>query len=377
MFTDYVYHRREGTVFAERAFALFLSRLAFRLERMVIAGRLAPDQHNARYPLAREVVFVPLPYYPSLTHPIAVLRAGVTALRRFDRALADVDTAWLLGPSPFSVAFALLAMFRRRRVLLGVRQDYRRYLRARHPTRRWVWVAGWLLDGVFKLLSRRAPVVAVGPQIADEYADAVALLQISVSLTSREDVVAEELDRDYGGPLEVLSVGRLEEEKNPLLLAEVLTGLREDGRDWRLVVCGEGSLEASLRRRLDQLGVGEHARLLGYVEHESLRELYRGSHFMLHVSRTEGLPQILVEAFAAGLPTVATDVGGIGAAVDGAARLIPPERADVAVDELRGLLERPAMRRQLLDVARQWALEHSSEREQQRLLDFLAGSARA
>jgi glycosyltransferase involved in cell wall biosynthesis len=48
-----------------------------------------------------------------------------------------------------------------------------------------------------------------------------------------------------------------------------------------------------------------------------MRAAYRSSHFLLHTSWTEGLPKVLIEAFAAVLPVVATDVGGIREAVGG------------------------------------------------------------
>jgi glycosyltransferase involved in cell wall biosynthesis len=51
-------------------------------------------------------------------------------------------------------------------------------------------------------------------------------------------------------------------------------------------------------------------------------DLYRSSDALLHTSWTEGLPQILFEAFAARLPVVASDVGGVPAAVGDAALLV-------------------------------------------------------
>src|SRR5262249_54859450 len=55
--------------------------------------------------------------------------------------------------------------------------------------------------------------------------------------------------------------------------------------------------------------------LLGYVPlDDGLLDVYRTSHVFLHVSWTEGLPQVLFEASAAGTPVVATDTGGVGAA---------------------------------------------------------------
>ena len=56
----------------------------------------------------------------------------------------------------------------------------------------------------------------------------------------------------------------------------------------------------------------------------SFRRSTHSSDVFLHVSWTEGVPQVLFEAFAAGLPVVATDVGGVAQAVDGAALLVAP-----------------------------------------------------
>ena len=129
----------------------------------------------------------------------------------------------------------------------------------------------------------------------------------------------------------MLSVGRLETEKNPLLLADVLARSATAAGDWRLLICGEGPMEGELRERLRELGVEDHAELLGYVPiHGGLLDLYRSVNAFLHVSWTEGLPQVLLEAFAAGTPVVATAVGGVPEAAGDAALLIPPGDADAA-----------------------------------------------
>ena len=295
----------------------------------MLVGRLAPDSDQARYALGGELDFVALPYYRSLG-PASALRAFGGAARRFWRALDDVDCVWLLGPHPFAVPFAAIAALRRRRVVLGVRQEFRRYIASRHPGRPLWGVAALVLEGSFRLLARLNGVIVVGPDLAHRYRHARALLEINVSLVAEAEVVDPDADgRDYddGVELRVLSVGRLETEKNPLLLADVLAGLAAGGRRWRLLVCGEGELAGELERRLDELGVGDRAELLGYVPFgERLDELYRSSHVLLHVSLTEGLPQVLLEGFAAATPVVATDVGGVAAAVGDAALADPARR---------------------------------------------------
>ncbi len=189
VYTDYAYHRVGGEVFAERAFALFLGRLSGELDRLVLVGREAPAVTGARYAVGAGVELVSLPYYRRLSEPWSVLRSSISSLARFWRALRGVDGVWLLGPHPLGIAFAALAAVRRRRVVLGVRQDIRAYVESRHPNRRSLRLAAAVLDAAWRLLARRFPVVVVGPEIATHYARATALLEITVSLVTERDLV--------------------------------------------------------------------------------------------------------------------------------------------------------------------------------------------
>ncbi len=379
VYTDYTYHRVGEEVFAERAFALFLGRLAGELDRLLLVGREAPLVSQARYAVGAGVELVSLPYYRRLSEPWAVLRASIQSVARFWRALRGVDGVWLLGPHPLAIAFAALAAMRRKTVVLGVRQDTRAYVESRHPGRRSLGLAAAALDAAWRGLARRFPVVVVGPEIAAQYAHARDLLQITVSLIEEGDLVPPQvaLKRSYADELRVISVGRLETEKNPLLLADVLARLRQDGDRWRLTVCGEGAMQPMLEDRLRELGVAEQAELLGYVPYgPRLLALYRDSHVLLHVSWTEGFPQVLVEAFAAGLPVVATDVGGVATAVGEAVRLVPAGDAGAAASELRAIAADQALREGLVRAGHDYAAARTATAEIKRVAEFLRDAAR-
>jgi glycosyltransferase involved in cell wall biosynthesis len=373
VYTDYAYRRDADGVYAERAFALFLDELAARVGRLTVLGRVDPRPGRGRYPL-RGAQLVELPFYEALTAPWRSVPKMAASLRTFWRAIEDVDVVWLLGPHPLALAFAGLALARRRRVVLGVRQDMGAYMRSRHPGRRWLWGAGAALEGAWRLLGRRVPVVVVGPELAGHYRASRELLDVAVSLVRAGDLA----DGPRPAPtreraVRVLSVGRLETEKNPLLLADVLARL---GDGWRLDVCGEGPLDAALLARLEEVGVADRARLLGYVPFDGgLRERYRDSDVLLHVSWTEGLPQILFEAFAAGLPVVATDVGGIRAAVGDACELVPAGDAEAAAAALRRVATDDVHRRRLVEAGLRLARAHTIEAETGRVARFVAGAA--
>jgi len=376
VYTDYPYRRLGDSVYAPRAFAVFVSEMRHSLDSLILVGRLESDEGEWHYPLPREVEFAPLPPYESLTSPLEALPAVLRSLWRWWRVLDRVDRVWLLGPQGLALPFALLAALHRKRVALGVRQDLPRYVASRHPDKRWIGLAAGVLEAAFRGLARRWPIVVVGPDLGRNYRAARRLLVASVSLVRAADIVPTPtaLARAYDGELRMLSVGRLEREKNPVLLADVLARARELDDRWRLVVCGEGPMLRELEERLRRLGVAEHAELRGYVPvHDGLLGAYRDCHAMVHVSWTEGVPQVLFEAFAAGLPVVATAVGGVPEAVGDAAVLMPPGDADAATRALERIAGDPDLREQLIRSGLERATRATLEAESRRVALFLAG----
>jgi glycosyltransferase involved in cell wall biosynthesis len=395
VYTDAVLRRTGAGAFAGETFVVFVAGLRDQLDGLVLVGRLGlddtddPDRpgrpacpagpgaeaHPYRLPDGVEVVG--LPHYATLTRPAAVIASAGRSIRQLWRALDGVDVVWLLGPHPVALLLLLVAAARRRRIVLGVRQDMPAYVRARHPRSRAARVAASALERAWLGLARLCPTVVVGPDLARRYRHARSLLPVMVSLVEDGDLVREPdgARRPCAGPLTLLSVGRLDPEKNPLLLAAVLARLRAMDPRWRLVVCGDGSLAPALADALVELGVAGHADLLGFRPLSELRWRYRESHALLHVSWTEGVPQVLFEAFAAGLPVVATDVGGVASAADGAALLVPPGDADAAAGAVARLADDGALRAALVRRGLAVAGEHTGTAERRRLAAFLTGAA--
>lgn len=378
VYTDYTYRKLEGDVYAERAFALFLDELSHRLGSLTLIGRLDPRPGRARYKLGDDVTFAPLPFYETITRPWQAWRAIAGSIQRFWRALDGADATWLLGPHPVALLFAVAAVVRRRTVILGVRQDTGTYMRTRHPDRKWMWAAGWVLERLWRLIALRAPVIVVGPEAARQYHRSPRKLDVAISLIRAADITDVPSREDWDAEtLEILSVGRLDAEKNPVLMADVLKRLLERDPRWRLNICGEGHMAEALCDRLEELGVVEQANLMGYVPLDAgLLDAYRSNHALLHVSWSEGLPQVFFEAFAAGLPSVATDVGGIKDAIGEAVELIQAGDAEVAAQALERLRDDPERRAELIARGFAQAHAHTVEVETARVADFLVRAAR-
>jgi glycosyltransferase involved in cell wall biosynthesis len=373
VYTDYNYSLSGGRHYAERAFALFVAELGHRLGRVTVIGKLDPEGAS-RYPLGDDVDFVALPHYPSLTDTWPAIRGMLGSLLPFWRALDELDCVWILGPHPLAFPFALLARLRGRRVFLGVRQDSVAYMRTRHPNSRVRVAIAVAMDRAFRVLARRWPTIVVGPAVRRQYARSRALLEVSISLIRTEDVsTAGSASRDYSGELVALSVGRLESEKNPLALAVVICGLRRVDPRWRLAICGEGDLRPALEERVRELGVEDAVDFRGYVPHDGgLADAYREAHALAHVTWTEGLPQVLFEAFAARLPVAATDVGGIREAVGDAVLLSPPGDPGRIADALALIGRSADTRERLVERGVELVRSHTLESETARVAEFVA-----
>ena len=140
---------------------------------------------EGRLVLPREVDFEELPYYESLVRLGQVLRATPGTVRGFWRGLSRVDAVWVFGPHPFAFLLVGLALVRRRKVVLGVRQDTIAYFRGRLPNAKWspallpvrIWNTG------FRGLARMLKTTVVGDELARSYGrERSRLLPIAVAL---------------------------------------------------------------------------------------------------------------------------------------------------------------------------------------------------
>jgi glycosyltransferase involved in cell wall biosynthesis len=111
----------------------------------------------------------------------------------------------------------------------------------------------------------------------------------------------------------VCYVGSLEPRKNPLLLAQLLRRLHDRmAEPPDLLVIGDGPELGRLTEELEELGLSDHAVFTGYLaEPQLVHDALRGVDVVVLMSDAEGLPQVLVQAAAAGTPYVAFDVEGV------------------------------------------------------------------
>jgi glycosyltransferase involved in cell wall biosynthesis len=144
----------------------------------------------------------------------------------------------------------------------------------------------------------------------------------------------------------VLYLGRLVPSKQPLMLAEIaarLDALRPH-KPWRLWIAGTGPAEQALPEAIRQHQVAHRVRMIGWQDDPS--GVVHAADVVLLPSLAEGLPRSLLEAQAAGIPTVASDIrGNREVVVEGTGTLCPAGDPAAYARALVALIDSPQLRR--------------------------------
>ena len=135
-------------------------------------------------------------------------------------------------------------------------------------------------------------------------------------------------DLALDGCLVFLAVGRFDPQKNHTLMLRAFAQLAHDHPAPVLLLAGRGPLEDEARLEAARLGLGDRVRFLGI--RTDVPDLMAAADAYVMSSSWEGLPIVLLEASAVGLPIVATDVGGNAEVVEDQSTglLVPAERPD-------------------------------------------------
>ena len=162
-----------------------------------------------------------------------------------------------------------------------------------------------------------------------------------------------------GGPVRVLTVGRLVGGKGFALLLDAVHALVERGLDVALTVVGDGPSREHLHAQAARLGLADRVEWVGALGQDEIRAAYARADVFCLPSFAEGVPVVLMEAMAMEVPVVATRIAGIPELIeDGASGLlVTPARGDELADAIGRLVDDPALRARLGAAGRRAVLE--------------------
>lgn len=162
-------------------------------------------------------------------------------------------------------------------------------------------------------------------------------------------------------PPRLLSVGRLVHQKGLDLALRALAELKD--LEWEWCIAGDGPQINVLRSLANELGIQDRISFPGWRSHAELVDYYKRSNLFLFPSRHEGMPNVVLEAMASGLPVIASRIAG---------------NEELVVDEETGLLFPSedveslcvALRKLLTDTSRRQIMGNASRRRVEALYSW-------
>ncbi|PYX21901.1 MAG: glycosyl transferase family 1 [Acidobacteria bacterium] len=179
---------------------------------------------------------------------------------------------------------------------------------------------------------------------------------------------------DVGNEMLVVLVGNMHSDVkgHPWLIAAAPTVVREFP-EVRFVFAGDGELRPTFAAQVAQLGLESTFKFLG--RRSDIPEILASCDLAVLPSRAEGLPNAVLEYMAAGLPTIASRVGGMAELIqDGVTGLlVPAEDANALAGALLQFLRDPEQARQIANDGQRFAVENFSFERLIREIDELYG----
>jgi glycosyltransferase involved in cell wall biosynthesis len=174
---------------------------------------------------------------------------------------------------------------------------------------------------------------------------------------------------------EFCCVARLSGQKGLPLLIEAVTLLKARGADFHLTLVGDGEMRGEIEAMIAAAGLAERVTITGYLSAADVRARIVASRAMVLPSFAEGLPVVIMEALALGVPVVTTAIAGIPELVDAECGwVIPAGAVGALADAMQAVLATdPARLRAMGLVGRARVLErHDATRNAAALAEIIA-----
>ena len=172
----------------------------------------------------------------------------------------------------------------------------------------------------------------------------------------------------------IISVGRLSPEKNPVELVEVFNLVSKKYPDWHLDIFGDGVLYQKVKDKIDEYKLNDKVKLHGFKSRDIINDYLSTSSIFLTTSKTESFGIVVLEAFAFGIPCVAyKSARGICeiAKNNYDAYLIDNRDRELMVKKICDLINQPAKLKIMGDYAYKTSLKYNEDNFKKMWLDLL------
>lgn len=214
----------------------------------------------------------------------------------------------------------------------------------------------------------KAVPIAISKEIGEQLVSYYNLKNKPEVISNPVDVKRFEIRRVTHNGTVIVNAGRLSKQKNQKLLIDIVGELSKEIKGIKLIILGDGPLKEELSSYIADTGLSGLVELKGNVD--NIEEYYAQADIFALSSIYEGVPLVILEAMAAGLPVITTDVGGIKDILGEGGILIPSGDKERYIVSLRKLIQNLTARDELGKKAHRISAAYDSSVIAKRYMDI-------
>jgi phosphatidylinositol alpha-1,6-mannosyltransferase len=333
-------------------------------EKVVLVGRC---KTVASKPTCQEIDkskidFVPISDFSGYINPFGMLLAFWQARK----AVGLADRYWLSAPG--FVAFMVAFWLKKAGIfyfidMVGNPADVTRA--------KTIWMPKWLSMFIVRLVEEsfkrfckgsKGVLAVTEKTLQSIYPSSVSDNDFGISNVLLSNAAFNKPDRDFRRQVfKIIIVGALLKYKGHAYLFEALSRIK-GLRQWLLFCVGEGPERKKLEEKARRLGIADHVIFFGRIDWgPKLFKKLDESHLFVLSSLTEGMPRVVIEAMARGLPVIATAVGGVPEIIK-PELLVPPCDSRALAEKIAALWNKPERLEEISERNFRLAEDFRSER---------------
>ena len=381
IFDDQFYNFNGREFSSDEAFILFLIPFEKYFQNLYLCSRLSPGSKKATYAIPQHKIEVcALPYYKNVTGLLAnafILLPRIWGIVK--KSIHNWDVLWLTWPHPISLLMLIKARRSNKLCFLVVRQNLKELVKQRYSGIK--KLAALLvvnsLEWLLKLMAKDVIIFTVGGEMYQKFRRCYSHVhQIEISLLSK-NILPNYFPLsscDFHVPLRLLFVGRLDPEKGLKYLFHALAMLKEQNQKVHLDIVGSGPEENNLQKLTQELYLNEWVSFHGYIPFgEALFYCYQNTDLLVLPSLSEGIPQVLLEAMAIGVPIITTRIPSMKGFISHKENgwLVAPGSAATLTKAIMQLANNPIIVESMVKRSREGFYRHTMEFQHEKILKLL------
>jgi len=351
VFINQGFYVNKKNIFTDISFIRFIESFSDYFDEIIIFAPSRKEKINFKdyYKCSKYISLYSLPYFGNVIELVKKLIHVIKGTNRvLKKGVKTCDVMWIVGPHPLGILAYLKAKRYEVPIFYHIRGNILNDITVRYKGIKGLVASLYskLMHRINIFLCKRVHTLVVGSELYSLYSSySLKVNFISPSLIERSDIEKSKINMRkrscFKNKINLLFVGRIEPEKGLECLFRALSDLNTNSvKRYNLHIIGSAQRgsedkEVLIKELANKLKINKYIKWLNYIPYgEILIRHYRDADIFILPSFAEGIPKTLYEAMMAGLPVIATKVGGI---------------TDVVKDRINGLLISPGSSVQIVE----------------------------